>query len=266
MTKQQGYIKLSRAIQEHWIWQNAEHLKWWLDLLFMANWKDSEHLQRGQLRASIRFLQERWAKVDEDDKTVTKPSPKRVIAYLRKLEAETLISTQKSPGAVTLITIVNYGRYQGLITASGNTNGNTCGNTCGNEEEEYIKNNNISPPTASACVCARGEDFAEDLKANMTWREAMCMRHHISQAQLGQYLETFILDCRCSGKERHESLQDTMSHCNSWLLTQLRYERDEQRKDNSRPLSAEEARNKRLQEYGAMLTTVNLDGTVKHGS
>ena len=266
MTRQQGYIKISRAIADHWIWQNAEHLKWWLDLLLMAEWKDTEKLKRGQLRASIRHLQDRWARYDENDgdKVVSKPSPKRVIAFLRKLEAETLIFTVKTPGAVTLITVRNYERYQGKAEASGNTNGNTNGNTSGNKYEEYIKNNNISPPT-SACVCAREGNFSEELTTNESWREAMCMRHHLTQAQLSQYLDTFILDCKCTGKERHESLQDAMSHCNSWLLTQLRFERDEQRKLNNRPLTAEEARHKRMQEYAAVLTTVNLDGTVKHG-
>ena len=262
MTRQQGYIKISRAIKEHWVWRNAEHLKWWLDLLFMAAWKDTATLKRGQLRASVRYLQERWARYDENDneEIVSKPSPKRVIAYLRQLEAETLISMVKTPGAVTLITITNYERYQGQREVGGNTNGNTNGN----KYEEYI-NNNISPPL-NACVHVREGDFAEELKTNISWREAMCMRHHISQAQLSQYLDTFILDNKCSGKEQHDSLQDTMSHCNSWLLTQLRFERDEQRKDNSRPMSADEARAKRMQEYAAMLTTVNPDGTVKHGS
>lgn len=267
MTKQQGYIKLSRAIQEHWIWRNAEHLKWWLDLLFMANWKDSEHLQRGQLRVSIRFLQERWARYDENDNTkiISKPSKDTISAYLEELERGTLIRTLKHHKWGTLITICNYEHYQGFLGIGKDTEKDTKTDEVKDKDEEYIKNN-ISPPTTSACVCARGEDFAEDLKANMAWREAMCMRHHISQAQLGQYIDTFVLDCKCSGKERHESLQDTMSHCNSWLLKQLRYERDEQRKDNNRPLSAEEARDKRMQEYAAMLTTVNLDGTVKYGN
>ncbi len=266
MTRQQGYIKISRAIQEHWIWHNAEHLKWWLDLLFMAAWKDTETLKRGQLRASIRHLQERWARYDEndEDKVVSRPSPKRVIAYLRQLEAETLISLVKTPGAVTLITILNYERYQGKRDVGGNTNGNTNGNTCGNKYEEY-KNNNISHTLLSACVCAREGDYTEELKTNESWREAMCMRHHISQAQLSQYLDTFILDCKCTGKEQHESLQDAMSHCNSWILTQKLYERNEQRKDNNRPLSADEARAKRMQEYAAVLTNFP-GGTLSNGN
>lgn len=263
MIRQQGYIKISRAIQEHWVWRNAEHLKWWLDLLFMAAWKDTETLKRGQLRASVRCLQERWARYDENDEMLDKPSKDAVSAYLAELEGRTLIRTLKHRKWGTLITIVNYERYQGFITNEKDTQKDTKTDEVKDKYEEYI-NNNISPPL-SACVHVREGDFAEELKTNMSWREAMCMRHHISQVQLSQYLDTFILDCKCSGKEQHESLQDTMSHCNSWLLTQLRFERDEQRKDNNRPMSADEARAKRMQEYAAMLTTVNPDGTVKHG-
>lgn len=220
---------MSRAIRKHWIWRNAEHFKWWFDLVCLASWKDTETLKRGQLRASIRFLQESWANIDEDKNTVTRPSPKRVIAYLRKLEAETLISTQKRPGAVTLITISDYERYQGIIAMVGNTNGNTNGNTCGNKYEEYNNNiNNSSTTTACVRTCAREEAVtAETLRGNTSWRECMCMRHHLTQAQLGEYLETFILDCKCNGKEKHQNLSDAMSHCNSWLTRQLNDKRYE---------------------------------------
>lgn len=35
-----GWIKINRKIIEHWLWQDAERLKWWLDLLFMASWEE----------------------------------------------------------------------------------------------------------------------------------------------------------------------------------------------------------------------------------
>jgi hypothetical protein len=265
MARQQGYIKISRAIQDHWVWRNAEHLKWWLDLLFMAAWKDTETLKRGQLRASVRYLQERWARYDENDKAHDKPSKDTVSAYLAELERGTLIRTLKHRKWGTLITIVNYERYQGFTTSEKDTIKDTKTNEVKDKYEEYI-NNNISTTTTDACVHVREGDFTEELKTNMSWREAMCMRHQLSQAQLSQYIDTFALDCKCNGKERHESLSDAMAHCNGWLITQKRNERDEQRKDNSRPMSADEARAKRMQEYAAMLTTVNPDGTVKHGS
>ena len=54
-----GWIKINRKIIEHWLWQDAERLKWWLDLLFMASWEERKTthdahlitLQRGQMVA-----------------------------------------------------------------------------------------------------------------------------------------------------------------------------------------------------------------------
>lgn len=31
-----GWIKISRKINEHWLWEDANKLKWWIDLLLMA--------------------------------------------------------------------------------------------------------------------------------------------------------------------------------------------------------------------------------------
>lgn len=264
MTRQTGYIKISRAIQEHLIWRNAEHLKWWLDLLFLAAWKDTDTLKRGQLRASVRYLQERWARYDENGKVVSKPSPKRVIAYLRQLEAETLISMIKAPGAVTLITITNYECYQGKRDVGGNTNGNTNGNTSGNEYKEYI-NNNIAVVEDARTHDAREGNFSEELENDMTWCEAMQINHHINRATLLQYINKYEINNICNA-QADETLKDAKYHFNNWLRIRMKDERDEQRKDNSRPMSADEARAKRMQEYAAMLTTVNPDGTVKHGS
>ena len=63
-----GWIKISRSIAEHWLWKDAEILKWWLDLLLMAAWKEHKELvgrqlvslEKGQLIASLAYLCKRW--------------------------------------------------------------------------------------------------------------------------------------------------------------------------------------------------------------
>ncbi len=297
-----GYIKISRAIADHWIWRKAEHLKWWLDLLLMANWSNRPGSQRGQLKASIRYLRERWARYDEDGTLVNKPSEHTIIAFLRALEADGMVTRQSNGRGATLITITNYESYQcfegtqsntpatqggatlatntksdGYIAKNGNksntkgatlattinsdsyvdlnnSQSNTNCNTQSNKEEESIYNISSTPSPASACIRTHVRDFAEELKDNDSWRECMCMRHHITQAQLTERLYTFALDCKCNGKQGHESLHDAMSHFNSWLQKQFKEERDEERKCNNRPLTAEEARAKRLQGYMSVLT------------
>src|SRR5437762_1325568 len=32
-----GYVKLFRSIRKHWLWQDAEKLKWWIDILLECN-------------------------------------------------------------------------------------------------------------------------------------------------------------------------------------------------------------------------------------
>lgn len=104
-----GWIKINRKIADHWLWQDAERLKWWLDLLFMASWEDKEvlhdahkfTLHRGQMIASISFLAERWGRNNNT-----------IIKYLKLLEAENMIIRKVLHRQTAIITICNYESYQ----------------------------------------------------------------------------------------------------------------------------------------------------------
>ena len=109
MTSSNGWLKISRRLQEHWIWQDPKRLKWWLDLLMMAAWRDTETyhdthkicLKRGQIIASIASLSERW---DIDRKVVIK--------FLKNLEDEDMLIREVVHRQTPIITICNYERYQ----------------------------------------------------------------------------------------------------------------------------------------------------------
>ena len=45
----EGWIKLYRNIQEHWIWQDPQKLKWWLDIILLANHKENKFLLGNEL-------------------------------------------------------------------------------------------------------------------------------------------------------------------------------------------------------------------------
>lgn len=83
----EGWIKISRNIVNHWLWDDAEYLKRWMDLLLLAAWEPKKKLvqgqlveiERGQAIISVRFLQDRWAKRDKKGKIVSKPSERTVI-------------------------------------------------------------------------------------------------------------------------------------------------------------------------------------------
>ena len=37
-----GWIKLYRSLEEHWLNENPEYLGWWIQLLLMASWDDKQ--------------------------------------------------------------------------------------------------------------------------------------------------------------------------------------------------------------------------------
>lgn len=105
-----GWLKMSRNLQDHWIWEDPYKLKWWMDLLLMAAWEDTKKLvgrklidvKRGQIVASISFLEHRWGK-----------NHNTIISFLKLLQADGMI-TKKSTNNVSIITICNYEEYQGV--------------------------------------------------------------------------------------------------------------------------------------------------------
>lgn len=103
-----GWIKIRKSIYNHWLWQDAEYLKWWIDLLLMANWEDDKKLvgkqlievRRGQLIASVSFLVKRW-----------KRNHKMIERFLSLLSEEDMISKCVKSN-ISIITITNYDKYQ----------------------------------------------------------------------------------------------------------------------------------------------------------
>ena len=106
----QGFIKLHRKIQEHWIYQEKRTFskyEAWLDLIFMANHKDNEFLlgkelistKRGQLITSKKTLGERW-----------KWSNTKINSFFRLLKNEKMID-YKTDSKKTVVTLDKYSIY-----------------------------------------------------------------------------------------------------------------------------------------------------------
>lgn len=260
-----GWIKISREIASHWLWQDAERLKWWLDLLFLAAWEDKQvlhdsHLfvlRRGQIIVSISFLSERWGK-----------SHPTIIKFLRLLEGEDMIKRSTIYRQTSILTICNYEKYQCNDDSTLNTQidsivdrqndekirgkvdkpisevniiksdslgykGETKVDTIVDSQvytivdgnKEYKNNNSTS-------ISSKGESknlkFIEELKNAQIWLEQMAMRFHIPIDEIVRRLDDFALDCDCRGTE-HQDFNDTRRHFNDWLRIQLEAEK---RKNN----------------------------------
>lgn len=269
-----GWIKISREIANHWLWQDAERLKWWLDLLFLAAWEDKQvlndsHLfvlRRGQIIASISFLSERWGK--------SRPT---IIKFLKLLEGEDMIKRSTVYRQTSILTICNYERYQcndgstlntiidGIVDrqndekirgkvdkpisevsiiksnslgCKGETKIDTIVDsqvyTIVDGNKEYKNNNNNNNKGES-----KNLKFIEELKNDQIWIEQMAMRFHIPIDEIVRRLDDFALDCDCRGTV-HQYFNDTRRHFNDWLRIQLEAEKrknnvsDRQKSENKR--------------------------------
>ncbi len=106
-----GWISIYRSIQEHWIWEDPKKLKWWLDLILMANHQSKKiminnelvTIERGERHTSEMILAARW---NVSRNTVRK--------FLELLEKDNMITMEKSRQRGTTYKVVNYSVYQGI--------------------------------------------------------------------------------------------------------------------------------------------------------
>jgi gas vesicle protein len=111
-----GFIALHRKIRDHWIWEEPQYLKWWIDLLLMVNHKPKKILLNGnpviigvgEYHTSETKLSERWY-----------ASRKAVDNFLRLLEKDGMITLKKSRQNGTTVKVCNYQTYQAFYSIDG---------------------------------------------------------------------------------------------------------------------------------------------------
>lgn len=129
----EGWIKLYRSIRKHWLWEDAEKLKWWIDILLQANHKsrkilignDLINIERGSFHTSILKLSERW---QVDRKTVKK--------FLDLLAKDNMLTIETSKKGTTL-KVSNYEDYQAISECE---NPNKVDNSMGNDMDNGMDN------------------------------------------------------------------------------------------------------------------------------
>lgn len=105
-----GYIKLHRQIADHWLWSGEpyDRAHAWIDLLLLANWKESKRIikgqiveqKRGEVIASVGTLAKRWGW-----------SENKVRRFLHDLAEEGMIQADGRAYG-TSITIENFAFFQ----------------------------------------------------------------------------------------------------------------------------------------------------------
>lgn len=102
--EKQGWIAISRSLREHWLWQDAERLKWWIDLRMMAAYEErityirghKITLHSGQIIAGVDYLAERWGR-----------NKRTVMRFLQMLEREGMIVRTVMHNSVAIITVMD---------------------------------------------------------------------------------------------------------------------------------------------------------------
>jgi hypothetical protein len=151
-----GWISLYRSIKNHWVWSDAEKLKWWLTILFEVNHANGKvaigynviECNRGQSLKSIRTWSELFG-----------CGTKATTSFFDMLEKDGMVKREtigKGKHSTTLLTVCNYDTYQNgkgteetldapIREHKGNANGtqverkghtNNNDNNANNEEEE----------------------------------------------------------------------------------------------------------------------------------
>ena len=136
-----GYFLVHRKIQDCWIWTSDEPFdrrSAWIDIIMMANHKDTKILfdgelvtvKRGQRITSIRALAARW-----------KWGKAKVSEFLKVLEEDGMI-TKESDSRRTLLTVINYGFYQLSSDSERTVTGRSQGQCTDGHRPQTINDNN----------------------------------------------------------------------------------------------------------------------------
>lgn len=133
-----GFIKLHRQLTDHWLYKDRpfDRTHAWIDLLFLASWKDSTRdfkgqpigQKRGEVVTSVKALSIRWGW-----------SEGKVRRYLDALEKDG-ICTKKRLSHGMVLTIEKYGYYQDARRTNGSSHGSSGGSSDGDNrriDKEY---------------------------------------------------------------------------------------------------------------------------------
>lgn len=119
-----GFVTLHRQIRKHPYWDDPERLRAWIDILFMAAWKDHRRMigvkqveiKRGEFIASERFLENRWGW-----------SRGRVRRFLRFSQDVNEIRALNDTSHGTRYLVVKYDTYQNQRPTDDTTNSTSNG-------------------------------------------------------------------------------------------------------------------------------------------
>ena len=181
-----GWIKLHRQLNNHWIWDKPEYLKWWLDILMQANIEPKKVLIKNQLieinRGEVVYSYETWANRWKINKS-------KVLRFLKMLEKDSMI-VLKSETVTTRITICKYDTYQGERNDS-----ETQLKRNWNASETQVKPTKELKELNNQIILNRyiiEDEFFKELPMQIPFASQLKTIHEINDSQLEKYLTEYL--------------------------------------------------------------------------
>ena len=238
--KEKGYISLYRSIQEHYLYPRGRkftELEAWIDVLFMANYKEANVLidmkkisvPRGSFITSELKLSQKW--LWHRDK---------VRKFISLLITDMMIE-KECTSKYTMITISNYDSYQGITTTQQQHNDSTTDSTTDSgldtnnkenkvnkeinktrtrEENLFFDENEIEelekPPTTSDDVREKQKRFYNMLMEAESWHSQIFYNYDITRSNVKKYLDMFLNDQFVKGSIPVSQAQ-YQSHFVNWI-------------------------------------------------
>lgn len=74
------------------------------------------------------------------------------------------------------------------------------------------------PPSAGTTATATLSEEIDQMKADRTWNEPVCMQFHLTAGELAKRLDGFLNHCKCENDARpHKNINDAKRHFCSWM-------------------------------------------------
>jgi hypothetical protein len=103
-----GWIKLNREINNHWVFQNSDYFKWWVDILLEVNYAPAKVVIKGKIyecdRGEKLYSLDTWA-------IRWKTNKSKVRRYFDLLQKENMIEL-KNETQTTRLKVCKYEDYQ----------------------------------------------------------------------------------------------------------------------------------------------------------
>lgn len=176
-----GWIKLHRRLQDHWLWNSQRFSKGqaWVDLLLLASHADHEVLMGnqpigvkcGQVLTSQTRLAAKWL--------WTRKSVNAFLTLLKRDNQVDIRTSKETETGYTLITIKNYEKFQGSLSASDPTQ-----ETIRGDIGEPIRGTSEGHPRDTINKGKKGKNVTEPMNGS-AHREILENYHQLFKAKFG---------------------------------------------------------------------------------